>query len=176
VYLQPRNDGAITFRDWHPVGVIEYGYAAPDPLDPDVVYGGGDRGFQVPLVYRPGAGCTRFRRAQYRTDRTEPLMFSPVDPHILYFASNVLFKTTDGGNSWQTISPDLTRENPGVPASVGTLVPKGADKQRGVIYALAPSFKSVGTLWAGTDDGQLWVTRDGGKNWSDITPKELPPA
>ncbi len=100
-------------------------------------------------------------------------MFSPVDPHVLYFASNVLFKTTDGGNSWQTISPDLTRENPGVPASVGTLVPKGAEKQRGVIYALAPSFKTVTTLWAGTDDGQLWITRDGGKNWADITPKEF---
>ena len=113
------------------------------------------------------------RNPKYRTDRTEPLMFSPVDPHVLYFASNVLFKTTDGGNSWQTISPDLTRENPGVPASVGTLVPKGADKLRGVIYALAPSFKTVDTLWAGTDDGQLWITRDGGKNWSDITPKEL---
>ena len=113
------------------------------------------------------------RSPKYRTDRTEPLMFSPVDPHVLYFASNVLFKTTDGGNSWQTISPDLTRENPGVPASVGKLVPKGADKMRGVIYALAPSFKTTNTLWAGTDDGQLWITRDGGKNWADITPKEL---
>jgi photosystem II stability/assembly factor-like uncharacterized protein len=98
-----------------------------------------------------------------------------VDPHTLYFASNVLFKTTDGGTSWQTISKDLTRENPGVPASVGTLVPKGADKTRGVIYALAPSFKSVDTLWAGTDDGLIWTTRDGGKTWNDITPKELTP-
>ena len=87
----------------------------------------------------------------------------------------MLFKTTDGGNSWQTISPDLTRESPGVPASVGTLVPKGAEKQRGVIYALAPSFKTLTTLWAGTDDGQVWITRDGGKNWDDITPKELTP-
>jgi hypothetical protein len=113
------------------------------------------------------------RDPKYRTNRTEPLMFSPVDPHILYFAANVLFKTTDGGNTWQTISPDLTRENPGVPASVGTLVPKGAEKQRGVIYALAPSFKTVNTLWAGTDDGQLWITRDAGQNWSNITPPEL---
>src|ERR1019366_10742108 len=100
--------------------------------------------------------------------RAEPLMFSPLDPHTLYFASNVLFKTTDGGKSWQIISSDLTRENPGVPASVGSLIPKGADKQRGVIYALAPSFKTVTTLWAGTDDGQLRITRDGGKNWADI--------
>ena len=104
------------------------------------------------------------RNPKYRTDRTEPLMFSPVDPHILYFASNVLFKTTDGGNSWETISKDLTRENPGVPASVGSMIPKGAEKQRGVIYALAPSFKNVGTLWAGTDDGLIWITRDAGKN------------
>ena len=79
------------------------------------------------------------------------------------------------GNSWQTISKDLTRENPGAPASVGTLMNKGMDKTRGVIYALAPSFKDVSTLWAGTDDGLLWITRDGGKNWNDITPKELTP-
>ena len=102
-------------------------------------------------------------------------MFSPVDPHTLYYASNVLFKTTDGGTSWQTISKDLTRENPGIPASVGNLVPKGADKQRGTIYALAPSFKNINTLWAGTDDGLIWQTRDGGKNWDNITPKDLTP-
>ena len=172
------NDGAITFRDWHPVGVIEYGYVAPDPLDPDVVYGGGRTEvskFHWSTGQVQNVTPIPLRDPKYRTNRTEPLMFSPIDPHILYFASNVLFKTTDGGNTWQTISPDLTRENPGVPASVGTLVPRGAEKQRGVIYALAPSFKLVGTLWAGTDDGQLWITRDGGKNWSDITPKELTP-
>jgi len=174
--LSRGNDGAITFRDWHPVGVIEYGYVAPDPLDPDVIYGGGRTEVskfhwstgQVQIVTP-----IPVRDAKYRTDRTEPLMFSPVDPHVLYFASNVLFKTTDGGNSWQTISPDLTRETPGVPSSVGTMVPKGAEKKRGVIYALAPSFKAVNTLWAGTDDGRLWITHDGGKNWADITPKEL---
>ncbi len=170
------NDGAITFREWHPVGVIEYGYVAPDPLDPDVVYGGGRTEvskFHWSTGQVQNVTPIPLRNPKYRTNRTEPLMFSPVDPHILYFATNVLFKTTDGGNSWQTISPDLTRENPGVPASVGTLVPKGAEKQRGVIYALAPSFKTVNTLWAGTDDGQIWITRDGGKNWANITPKEL---
>jgi photosystem II stability/assembly factor-like uncharacterized protein len=170
------NDGAITFRDWHPVGVIEYGYVAPDPLDSDVIYGGGRTEvskFHWSTGQVQNITPIPLRNPKYRTNRTEPLMFSPVDPHVLYFASNVLFKTTDGGNSWQTISPDLTRENPGVPASVGTLVPKDAEKQRGVIYALAPSFKTLTTLWAGTDDGQLWITRDGGKNWEDITPKEL---
>ena len=172
------NDGAITFRDWHPVGVIEYGYVAPDPLDPDIIYGGGRSEVSK---FRWSTGEVQnvtpipLRNPKYRTNRSEPTMFSPVDPHILFYASNVLFKTTDGGSSWQTISPDLTRENPGVPESVGKLVPKEADKKRGVIYALAPSFKSVDTLWAGTDDGLLWQTRDGGKKWNDITPKELTP-
>jgi photosystem II stability/assembly factor-like uncharacterized protein len=170
------NDGAITFRDWHPVGVIEYGYVAPDPLDPDVVYGGGRTEvskFHWSTGEVQNVTPIPVRDPKYRANRSEPLMFSPVDPHILYYATNFLFKTTDGGNSWQTISPDLTREKPDMPASVGTLFNKGIEKQRGVIYALAPSFKSVNTLWAGTDDGQLWVTRDAGKNWANITPKEL---
>jgi photosystem II stability/assembly factor-like uncharacterized protein len=170
------NDGAITFRDWHPVGVIEYGYVAPDPLNPDIVYGGG-RSEVSKFHWKTGevqdVTPIPVRNAKYRTDRTEPTMFSPVDPHILYYASNVLFKTIDGGNSWQTISNDLTRENPGIPESVGKLVPKDAEKKRGVIYALAPSFKTVNTLWAGTDDGLIWRTIDGGKHWNGITPKEL---
>jgi photosystem II stability/assembly factor-like uncharacterized protein len=172
------NDGAVTDREWHPVGVIEYGYVAPDPLDPDVIYGGG-RSEVTKFHWSTGqvqnVSPIPLRSTKYRTDRSEPTMFSPVDPHTLYFSSNVLFKTTDGGNSWQAISPDLTRENPGVPASVGTLIPKGAEKQRGVIYALAPSFKNINTIWAGTDDGLIWQTRDGGKKWNDITPKELTP-
>ena len=170
------NDGAITFRDWHPVGVIEYGYIAPDPLDPDVIYGAGRSEvskFHWSTGELQNITPIPLRSSKYRTDRTEPMMFSPLDPHVLYYASNVLFKTTDGGSSWQTISPDLTHENPEVPASVGKLIPKGAEKQRGVIYALAPSFKNIGALWAGTDDGLIWLTRDGGKNWNNITPQEL---
>jgi photosystem II stability/assembly factor-like uncharacterized protein len=168
------NDGAITYREWHPVGVIEYGYVAPVPLDPD-----GGRSEVSKFHWSTGQVQNitpiPLRSPKYRTDRTEPLMFSPLDPHTLYFASNVLFRTTDGGNSWQTISDDLTRQNPGVPSSVGTLVPKDAEKKRGVIYALAPSFKNINTLWAGTDDGLIWLTRDGGKKWSDITPPALTP-
>jgi len=172
------NDGEITFREWHPVGVIEYGYVAPDPLDPEIIYGGGRSEvskFHWSTGQVQNVTPIPLRSSKYRTDRTEPLLFSPLDPHVLYFASNVLFRTTDGGNSWQTISPDLTRENPGVPASVGSLFRKGADQQRGVIYALAPSYKNINTLWAGTDDGLIWQTRDGGKKWNDITPPELTP-
>ena len=172
------NDGAVTYREWHPVGVIEYGYVAPDPLDPDIIYGGGRSEvskFHFSTGETQNITPIPLRTAKYRTNRTEPLMFSPLDPHTLYYATNVLFKTTDGGNSWQTISHDLTRETPGAPESVGKLYNKGLDKQRGVIYALAPSFKNIATLWAGTDDGLIWITRDGGKNWNGITPKELTP-
>ena len=171
------NDGAVTYREWHPVGVIEYGYAAPDPLDPDLIYGGGRNQvsrFHWSTGQVQDVTPIPLRDPKFRSDRTEPLMFSPVDPHILYFASNVLFKTTDGGMNWQAISSDLTRKDPGAPTSVGTHMPRGAEKQRGVIYSLAPSFKSVNTLWAGTDDGLIWITHDV-KNWTDITPKELTP-
>ena len=173
------NDGEITFREWHPVGVIEYGYAAPDPLNPDVIYGGGRN--EVSKYHWSTGQVQNVTpipiRGAYRADRTEPTMFSPVDPHTLYYASNVLFKTMDGGSSWQTISPDLTRPEPGAPPSVGSMLAKNPDaaKQRGVIYALAPSFHDVNRLWAGTDDGLIWITRDGGKNWSNITPPELTP-
>ncbi len=173
------NDGEITFRDWRPVGVIEYGYIAPDPLDPDLIYGAGRTEVSrfhwstgqvenvTPIPVRDG----------FRVDRTEPLMFSPVDPHLLYYAANVLFATKDGGRNWQAISPDLTRKDPGVPASVGDqakLNPNGP-KQRGAIYSLAPAFHDGNTLWAGTDDGMLWITRDAGKNWKDITPPDVTP-
>jgi len=174
------NDGEITLRDWRPVGVIEYGYVAPDPLDPDIVYGGGRNEVSK---YHWSTGQVQnitpipLRDPKYRADRTQPLMFSPLDPHTLYYAANVLFKTMDGGHSWQIISPDLTRPDPGVPPSVGSLASRNPDagKQRGVIYALGPSFKNVNTLWAGTNDGLIWITRDGGKNWNNITPPELTP-
>jgi photosystem II stability/assembly factor-like uncharacterized protein len=184
------NDGEITERDWHPVGVIEYGYAAPDPLNDNIVYGAGrtevskyhwDTGQIQNITPIPVKG-------DYRAERTEPIVFSPVDPHTLYYAANVVFKTTDGGEHWTTISPDLGRPNQGVPATVesmikgnatgGGFVPPGskpttAKQQRGAVYALAPSFKNVNTIWAGTDDGAVWITRDGGKNWTNITPQEV---
>lgn len=170
------NDGQITFRDWHPVGVIEYGYVAPDPLDPDIVYGAGRSEvskFHWSTGQVQNITPIPVRDHKYRANRTEPIVFSPLDPHTLYYATNVLFKTTDGGENWQIISPDLTRESPGLPPSVGKLANKGVEKQRGVLYALAPSFKNINTVWAGTDDGQIWITRDAGKNWSNVTPPEL---
>ncbi len=174
------NDGEITMREWHPVGVIEYGYVAPDPLDPDIVYGAG-RSAVTKFHWSTGqvqsVTPNLLPSDKYRTERTEPILFSPVDPHVLYYAANVLFKTIDGGHSWQSISPDLARPHDGVPASLGDLAAKDpkAEMQRGAIYALAPSFHDLNTIWAGTDDGLIWITRDGGMNWKDITPPSLTP-
>jgi photosystem II stability/assembly factor-like uncharacterized protein len=171
------DSGEITFRDWYPVGVEEYGYVAPDPLDPNLIYGGKVTRYNRTTAQTQDVSPVVLRTGQYRFNRTQPLIFSPVDPHILYFGSNVLFKTTDGGNSWQIISPDLTRENPGVPSSLGMFVEsdEAKGKHRGVIYSLAPSPKDVNLIWAGTDDGLIHVTHDGGKNWQNVTPPDLTP-
>jgi hypothetical protein len=115
------------------------------------------------------------RSGKYRFLRTAPILFSPVDPRVLYLAGNVLFKTTNGGVSWEIISPDLSRERPEVPASIGVFRRPEmiAQPRRGVIYAVAPSPKDINVVWAGTDDGLIHVTRDGGKTWKNVTPPAI---
>ena len=172
------NDGEITFRDWHPVGVIEYGYVAPDPLDPDIIYGAGRN-----VVTKAHLSTGQVQNitpipvpsTETRTDRTEPILFSPQDPHRLYYAANRLYATSDAGASWQPISDDLARPSTGAPASVGDMHADKADTQRGVIYSLGASPLMKGLLWAGTDDGLIWVTPDEGKAWKNVTPPELTP-
>ena len=169
--------GAITFRDWITVGTEEYGYVAPDPLDPNIIYGGKATRYNRVTHQTQDVSPIVLRTGEYRFNRTAPLLFSPVDPHTLYLGSNVLFKTTDGGNSWQIISPDLTRPDPGIPANLGEFAAHDPTHQthRGVIYSIAPSPKDVRLIWAGTDDGLIQVTRDGGKTWTNVTPPELTP-
>ena len=170
-------EGQITFRDWTPVGAEEYGYAVPDPRDPDLVYGGRITRFDRRTRTAEDVSPRPLRGDGYRMVRTQPIAFSPADPRILYFASNTLWKTTNGGRAWTQISPDLSRKEWSVPASVGKYsgTPAAQPKQRGVIYALAPSPLEVNRIWAGTDDGLIHLTTDGGKNWRDVTPKELVP-
>jgi photosystem II stability/assembly factor-like uncharacterized protein len=167
------NDGQVTFREWHPVGVEEYGYVAADPLDPNIIYGGKVTKFDKRTGQVQNIAPEAVRSGQYRFVRTAPVLFSPIDPKTLYFAGNVLFKTQNGGNSWQIISPDLTRETyPDIPESVGVYRTDAMKTmpRRGVIYTIAPSPKDINTIWAGTDDGYIQVTRDGGKTWKNVTP------
>ncbi len=169
------NNGAITFRDWHTIGVEEYGYVAPDPLNPNLIYGGKVSRYDTNTGDVQQVGPIARRGAQYRFLRTAPLLFSPVDPHILYLGGNVLFKTLNGGQSWDIISGDLTRESYEVPSSVG-IYTEEARKQatrRGVIYTIAPSHKDVNVIWAGTDDGLIHVTVNGGSSWKNVTPPGL---
>ena len=169
------NDGEITFREWHAVGVEEYGYAAPDPLNPDLVYGGKITRYDRRTGQVENIAPQPIRSANFRALRTAPVQFSPVDPHILYFAANTLWKTRDGGRSWQQISPDLTRKTWDQPANIGKYrdTPTAKPSQRGVIYALAPSPLDVNRIWAGTDDGLIHLTIDGGLHWKDVTPPQL---
>ena len=169
--------GEITFRDWRVPGVFEYGDIAVDPLDPNIVFGAKltrtrqDIGEVADIAPEP------VRRGEYRYDRTLPVVFSRLNPHVLYFAANVLFESTDAGNSWQVISPDLTRESYEIPANLGAFAAADPEKgkHRGVIYAVAPSYKEVNTIWTGSDDGLIHITRDGGKNWQNVTPQQLKP-
>ncbi|HVS38298.1 MAG TPA: hypothetical protein VMS17_22260 [Gemmataceae bacterium] len=169
------DDGQITFREWHPVGVEEYGYVAPDPLHPNLIYGGKATRYDRTTGQVQDVAPEALRSGKYRFLRTAPLVFSPVDPHILYLGSNVLFKTTTGGDGWEIVSPDLSREQPDVPESIGVYrTPEmGRQPRRGVIYTVAPSYKDVDVIWTGTDDGLIHVTRDGGKTWKDVTPLGL---
>jgi photosystem II stability/assembly factor-like uncharacterized protein len=169
------NYGQITFRDWQPVGAEESGAIAPDPKDPDVVYGGGPGG-QVFRFSRP-TGQTEnispwpvpswgldFSEQRYRFTWTSPLVFSPQEPDVLYLGAQKLLRTSDRGKSWTEASPDLTiAENSSGDAGRG----------RGVLYTIAPSPIQAGRIWVGTDNGLIHRTDDGGQTWSNVTPPGL---
>ena len=169
------NDGAITFRDWHPVDAEEYGYVTADPLDPEIIYGGKLTCYDRRTGQAQNILPVPLRSPDFRMIRTQPVIFSPVEPHLLFFAGNTLWKTRDGGQHWEQISPDLSRKTYELPASIGKYrnAPTAEVKQRGVIYTVAPSPLEVNRIWAGTDDGLIHLTRDGGKNWTDVTPPQL---
>jgi photosystem II stability/assembly factor-like uncharacterized protein len=179
------NDGSITFRDWHPTAAGESGYIAPDPKDANIIYGGStfgelfryDRRTGQTQIIAPeavrnfGADPTK---AEYRFTWTSPLVFSPQDSHTLYYGSQYVLKSTDQGSSWQKISPDLTGTDPNA-SHDGPATPENAiQRGHGVIYTIAPSPRAAGQIWAGSDTGLVHLTRDGGKSWTNVTPRGLP--
>src|SRR5256714_7656012 len=169
------SDGAITFRDWRPVAAEEYGYGAPDPLDPDIIFGGKLTRYDRRTNQAQSILPKPFRSDEFRMLRTQPVLFSPLDPHLLYFAANTLWQANDGGQHWTQISPDLTRKTFELPANIGKYRSERSaqPRQRGVIYAVAPSPLEKSRIWAGTDDGLIHLTTDGGKNWEDVAPPAI---
>ncbi|MBK8609255.1 MAG: glycoside hydrolase [Chitinophagaceae bacterium] len=174
------NSGQITYRDWQPVAAEEYGYVVADPLNPNIVYGGKISKFDKRTGQSQNISPEAVRSGKYRFIRTAPVLFNPIDKKTLYYAGNVLFKTIDGGNKWDIISPDLSRERWDVPESVGIFTKQDPDKyrekkmpRRGVIYTVAPSYVDINTIWCGTDDGLIQVTKNGGKSWTNVTPPAI---
>ena len=178
---------AIDFTDWHPVGGGEAGWIAPSRTDPDVVFAGEYGGQVTRYDHRTrevrnvqawpqitsGKATTTLR---YRFQWNAPLLVSRHDPKVLWHAAQVLLESRDEGETWREISPDLTRNDlskqgkSGGPVSIDVT----GVEVFGTIFALAESPREKGLLWAGTDDGLVHLTRDGGKSWQNVTPKGLP--
>jgi photosystem II stability/assembly factor-like uncharacterized protein len=172
---------------YYPVGGGESGYIAPDPLDPDVYYAGSYGGYLTRFDRRTGQqrniniwpdnpmgygseGITE------RFQWTFPIVFSPMDKKTIFASSQHLWRTTNGGQSWQRMSPDLSRHDPKTMGASGGPITKDNTgvETYGVLFTVAPSFQDANTIWVGSDDGLIHVTRDGGANWSNITPPDLP--
>jgi len=179
--------GSIGVRDWEPTAGGESGHIAAHPEDPDIVYGGSYDGFLVRVNHRTGE-----RRAidvwpdnpmgwgaaelKYRFQWNFPIFFSPHNSDVLYCAADVLFKTTDEGASWEAVSPDLTRNDKSTQGSSGGPITKDntSVEYYGTIFAAVESPLQAGVLWAGSDDGLIHLSRDGGANWENVTPPDLP--
>ena len=165
----------ISMRDWEPIGAGgESGYTAGDSLHPGIIFGGTGQHWDLEnnIAMRGTAEPTVPDGETARADWTQPLVFSRADPRSLYYANQYLFKTVDGAKSWQRISPDLTRPDPGVPPSLDAAAATQVDRngKRGVIYTIAPSPLRAPVLWVGTDDGLIHVTTDDGATWQNATP------
>jgi len=187
--------GEITFMDWDPVGGYEFGYIVPDPLNPNLVYAGGpSRGVvRIDRTNRQVATVSPSvtRDNEYRMTTNPPLGFSPQDPHIFYMGAQLLLETRDGGIHWKAISPDLTKrpETPAPAADTAAAAtppvparPRAQEQQetiqplnRAAVNTFAPSPLTAGQIWAGTNNGIIQLTHDGGAAWQNVSPPGLGP-
>jgi photosystem II stability/assembly factor-like uncharacterized protein len=180
------DEGVIGRQDWYPVGGGESGYIAPYPPDPDIVYAGAEytttrfdrrtrQAFDVSVLPLDPSG-NGAEKLDHRFQWTSPLFISPHDPNTLYNAGEILYKSTDGGQSWKAISPDLTRNDKSrqKPSGGPITLDITSVEYYDTIFAAAESPVKKDLLWAGTDDGLVHVTTNGGQNWTNVTPKDLP--
>ena len=181
------NDGVIGRQDWYEVGGGESGYISPDPRDPEIVYAGSDGATITRYDHRTkltqdispypldtsGNGAGELR---YRFQWTEPILVSAYDSNVIYSASQYVMKTADQGRSWTAISPDLTRNDKSKqkPSGGNITLDITSVEYYDTVFALAESPLQRGVLWAGTDDGLIQLTRDDGKTWDNVTPKDMP--
>jgi photosystem II stability/assembly factor-like uncharacterized protein len=168
--------GEISMRDWEPIGAGgESGYTAGDPLHPGVIYGGMGSRFDLEANADVPGTTSPKGPEPLRADWSQPLVLSRADPRNLYYAAQFLFKSSDGAATWKQVSPDLTRPEPGVPATLDAASAADTDRNgtRGVIYSVSPSPLLVPMLWVGTDDGLVHVTLNDGKAWTNVTPTAL---
>ena len=170
VAVPNRSDyGQISFRDWYPPGGFEFGYLAPDPLDPDSVFVGGWYRTVVRFDRRTGQTVHVFvPGTKYRSVNNAPMAFSPHDPHTLYYGTQFMMRTSDSGQTWQEISPDLTD----VPGRAGTT----RSSQVASITTFSMSAVRAGVIWAATNNGVVQRTADGGATWNDVSPPGVPAA
>ena len=179
--------GGIGVRDWEPTAGGESGHIVAKPDDPDIVYGGSYGGFLVRVNHRTGERAMvnvwpddpmgwGAAELTYRFQWNYPIFFSPHDPDVLYAAGNVLFKTGNGGRSWQAVSGDLTRDDKSKMGPSGGAITKDntSVEYYGTIFAALESPHAAGVLWAASDDGLVHVTRDGGETWENVTPAGVP--
>jgi len=181
------SEGNIDREDWYPVGGGEAGYIAPDPRDPLIVYAGDYQGNITRFdkhtgqlrnitnypVLSDGRGAAVL---EHRFQWTAPLLISPHDPNVVYHDGERIFETSDSGTHWTAISPDLTRNDKSKqqPSGGPITIDDTGTEYYDTVFAIAESPLEKGLIWAGTDDGLLQLTRDGGKTWTNITPKDLP--
>jgi photosystem II stability/assembly factor-like uncharacterized protein len=177
--------GTISNQDFRPLDVGgESGTLAPDPRHPGLVYGNSSDGGSTAVREIPATGWEQnidpeltYPDTLWRATWTLPIAFSPVDRTTIYVARQKIFRSRDGGQTWKIVSPDLSRVNEGTPPNLDptTLADDNGISRHGVVYAIAPSPLRANLIWAGTDDGYIWISRDEARTWHNVTPPSLTP-